>query len=71
MPLAAVAAYEAPFHTEDAPWPTIDPADQIRELVRAGRRGEAVRFWMTEVVGLPNDMLAELEGAPWAKARNR
>jgi len=68
VPLAAVAAYEAPFDNEDTPRPAIEPADHIRGLVRAGRRGEAVRFWMTEVVHLPNEMIAELEGAPWAKA---
>src|SRR6266700_770422 len=68
VPLAAVAAYEAPFDNEDTPRPAIEPADHIRGLVRAERRGEAVRFWMTEVVHLPNEMIAELEGAPWAKA---
>jgi pimeloyl-ACP methyl ester carboxylesterase len=67
-PVAAVAAYEAPFHTLDTPQPAIDPADHIRELIRGGRRGEAVRFWMADVVHLPADMVAQLEGAPWAKA---
>jgi pimeloyl-ACP methyl ester carboxylesterase len=33
-----------------------------------GGGGEAVRFWMTEVVHLPDEMIAELEGAPWATA---
>jgi pimeloyl-ACP methyl ester carboxylesterase len=68
VPLAAVAAYEAPFQNEDSPRPSIDPAAHIRELVRAGRQGEAVRFWMADVVHLPADMVAQLEGAPWAKA---
>ncbi len=68
VPLAAVAAYEAPFLNEDTPRPAADPAGRIRELVRAGRRGEAVRFWMAEVVHLPADMVSQLEGAPWAKA---
>ena len=68
VPLAAVAAYEAPFDNEDTPRPAIEPADHIRGLVRAGQRGEAARFWMTEVIQLPNEMIAELEGAPWAKA---
>jgi pimeloyl-ACP methyl ester carboxylesterase len=54
--VAAVAAYEAPFHNEDTPQPDIDPAAHIRELVRTGRQGE-----------MPADMVAQLEGAPWAK----
>jgi pimeloyl-ACP methyl ester carboxylesterase len=68
VPLAAVAAYEAPFHNEDTPRPSLDPAAHIRELVRAGRREEAVRFWMADVVQLPAGMVAQLQGAPWAKA---
>ena len=68
VPLAAVAAYEAPFQNEDTPGPSVDPAAHIRELVRAGRREAAVRFWMAEVVHLPAGMVAQLEGAPWAKA---
>ena len=68
VPLAAVAAYEAPFQNEDTPGPSVDPAAHIRELVRAGRREEAVRFWMADVVQLPADMVAQLDGAPWAKA---
>src|SRR5205814_9517486 len=46
VPLAAVAAYEAPFQNEDTPGPSVDPAAHIRELVLAGRREDAVRFWM-------------------------
>ena len=34
VPLAAIAAYEAPFQNEDTPRPSIDPAAHIRELVR-------------------------------------
>jgi pimeloyl-ACP methyl ester carboxylesterase len=67
VPLAAVAAYEAPFATPDTPSPAVDPADHIRELVRGGRRDEAVRFWMADVVRAPAEMVAQLEGAPWAK----
>lgn len=68
LPLAAVAAYEAPFQNEDTPPPATDPAEHIGNLVRMGRRGEAVRFWMSEIVRMPPEMLGQLDGAPWAKA---
>src|SRR6266516_2241220 len=68
LPAAGIVAYEAPFPNEDTPLPSVDPADQIRQLVSSGRRGEAVAFWMSEVVGLPDEMLAQMEGAPWVKA---
>ena len=67
LPVAGIVAYEAPFLTQDAPRPSVDPADHIRELVNSGRRGEAVAFWMSEVVGLPGEMLAQMDGAPWIR----
>jgi pimeloyl-ACP methyl ester carboxylesterase len=68
LPVAGIVAYEAPFRTEDTPQPAVDPAERIRELVSAGRRAEAVTFWMSEVVRLPAEMLTQMDGAPWVKA---
>ena len=68
LPVAGIAAYEAPFLSQDAPQPAVDPAGHIRELVSSGRRGEAVRFWMSEVVRLPGEMVAQMDGAPWVAA---
>jgi pimeloyl-ACP methyl ester carboxylesterase len=68
LPAAGIVAYEAPFPTEDTPLPPVDPADQIRRLVSSGRRGEAVAFWMSEVVRMPGETLTQMEGAPWVKA---
>ena len=65
---AGIVAYEAPFPNEDTPRPAADPAAHIRELVSSGRRGEAVWFWMSEVVRVPEEMLAQMEGAPWVTA---
>jgi pimeloyl-ACP methyl ester carboxylesterase len=68
LPVAGIVAYEAPFLTEDAPRPAVDPAEHIRQLVSSDRRREAVAFWMSDVVHLPDEMLAQLEGAPWVAA---
>jgi pimeloyl-ACP methyl ester carboxylesterase len=68
LPTAGIAAYEAPFQNQDTPRPAVDPADHIRDLVSSGRRREAVAFWMAEVVRLPEEMLAQLDGAPWIAA---
>jgi pimeloyl-ACP methyl ester carboxylesterase len=68
LPVAGIVAYEAPFPTEDTPQPSVDPADQIRRLVSSDRRGEAVVFWMSEVVRAPSEMIAQMDGAPWVKA---
>ena len=68
LPVAGIVAYEAPFLNEDTPRPAVDPADHIRELVSSGRRHEAVAFWMSEVVRLPDQVLAQMDGAPWVAA---
>jgi pimeloyl-ACP methyl ester carboxylesterase len=65
LPVAAVAAYEAPFGN-DAPRPGTDPATRIRELVSSGRRDLAIKFWFAELIGLPEEELAH--GAPWMAA---
>jgi pimeloyl-ACP methyl ester carboxylesterase len=65
---AGIAAYEAPFLTDDAPSvDEPDPAEYIRELVRTDRRGEALVFWMREVVHAPADVAEQMATAPWAK----
>src|SRR5262249_55056433 len=42
LPVAGIVAYEAPFASDDAPLPQVDPADHIRQLVRSGRDRDAV-----------------------------
>jgi pimeloyl-ACP methyl ester carboxylesterase len=65
LPVAGIVAYEAPFLNEDTPQPAVDPAHRVRELVGSGRRREAVAFWMSEIVRLPDEVLAQIDGAPW------
>ena len=45
-----------------------DPAGRIRDLVASGRNREAVMFWMTDVVRLPEQALVGLDDAPWVTA---
>jgi pimeloyl-ACP methyl ester carboxylesterase len=65
VPLAAVASYEAPFAIPGSRAVAQDPAGRIQEMVASGRRGDAVRYWMTDVVSAPPEVLASMEGAPW------
>jgi pimeloyl-ACP methyl ester carboxylesterase len=65
MPVAGIVAYEAPFANDETPPPTTDPTTRIRELVGAGRERDAVIFWMTDVVHLPEQVTAGLADAPW------
>jgi pimeloyl-ACP methyl ester carboxylesterase len=64
VPLTAVASYEAPFVIPGTREVVADPAGRIREMVAAGRRGDAVRYWMTSVVAAPPRVLTMMEGSP-------
>jgi pimeloyl-ACP methyl ester carboxylesterase len=68
LPVAGMIAYEAPFATDETQLPQLDPAERIRQLVSSGRNREAVVFWMTDVVRLPEEALAQVDGAPWVTA---
>lgn len=67
VPMAAVVAYEAPFVIPGTRELAEDPAGRITALVAAGRRADAVRFWMTDVIRAPAEMLPMMENSPmWA-----
>lgn len=67
VPFAKIVAYEAPFVIPGSREVPDNPGPRIRELVAAGRRGDAVRFWMTDVVLAPAQVLTMMEGSPaWA-----
>ncbi len=68
LPVTGITAYEAPFASDGTPAPETDPADHIRQLVGSGRSGEAVTYWMTDVVRAPEQVLAQLDDAPWVTA---
>ncbi len=68
LPVAGLVAYEAPFANDDTPRPEGNPADRIRQLVSSGRNRDAVIYWMTDVVRAPQQVLAQLDGAPWVTA---
>jgi len=67
VPMAALVAYEAPYVIPGTRELAEDPAGRIGALVAAGRRADAVRYWMTDVVGAPAEILPMMENSPmWA-----
>jgi pimeloyl-ACP methyl ester carboxylesterase len=60
-----LSLYEPPFIIDDSrPPPPENFAGRINELIAANRRGDAVEFWMTEVVRAPAEAVAEMRSAP-------
>ena len=60
-----LALYEPPFMVDDSR--TLPPADytaRLSALVAAGRRGDAVEFFMTRAVDVPAEMVAQMRNSP-------
>jgi hypothetical protein len=68
LALAKLALWEPPFIVDDSRPPV--PADyksQLSEMVSSGRRGDALEFFFTQIVGLPPEFVAPMRGSPsWA-----
>jgi pimeloyl-ACP methyl ester carboxylesterase len=66
--ITKMALWEPPFVPEGAPRPPADTATTYRGLVAEGRRGDAVEFFMSKVVGLPPEFVQGARQAPfWAQ----
>ena len=60
-----LSLYEPPFITDDSrPPPPENFLKHINELIAANRRGEAVEYWMTDVVRAPAEAVAQMKSAP-------
>jgi pimeloyl-ACP methyl ester carboxylesterase len=58
--------YEPPYIIEGTrPRPPADTAKIYTDLVSSGRRGDAVEYFMTKVVGLPAEFAAQARNEPW------
>jgi pimeloyl-ACP methyl ester carboxylesterase len=60
-----LSLYEPPFIIDDSrPPPPENFVGHVDELIAADRRGDAVEFWLTEVVGAPAEAVAQMRSAP-------
>ena len=67
--ITKLALYDAPFIVgDDVPRPPKDIAAQLEKLVSSGRRGEAVELYQTRLVGIPEQVVAQLRHAPFRPA---
>lgn len=61
-----LAVFEAPYILGDTrPRPPADTARIYTEMVESGRRGDAIEYFMTKVVGLPDEFAAQARTEPW------
>ena len=61
-----LALYDAPFVVDEGrPRPPADLAEQLAELIGAGRRGDAVELYQRQVIGIPEDVVVQIRDAPF------
>ncbi|GGD52931.1 alpha/beta fold hydrolase [Paenibacillus nasutitermitis] len=58
--ISKLVLYEAPVEGHDN-----NLVNQLSELISAGRRGDAVEFFQSKLVGLPDDVVTQLRNAPF------
>ena len=65
LAITKLALWEPPFILDESRRPPPDTARIYTEMVAAGRRGDAVEYFMAKVVGLPPEFVTEARRAPW------
>jgi pimeloyl-ACP methyl ester carboxylesterase len=62
-----LALWEPPFIPEGVPTPPDDQVEQYERMIAEGRRGDAVEYFMSKVVGLPPEFVEGARSQPfWA-----
>jgi pimeloyl-ACP methyl ester carboxylesterase len=65
VPVTKLALWEPPFVPEGVPRPPEDQVSQYETMVAEGRRGDAVEYFMTKVIGMPPEVVAGARTQPW------
>lgn len=64
--ITQLVLYEPPFIVDDSrPRPPADLLERLRALLVADRRGDAVELYQSEVIGIPQDLVAQMRHAPF------
>ncbi|WP_433241310.1 alpha/beta fold hydrolase [Streptosporangium sp. CA-135522] len=71
LPIGRLALYEPPFMVgEQGHRPPADHRERLEELVAAGRRGEAAKYFMSKVFGVPGVFVAVMRLLPmWSRLK--
>lgn len=65
LAIPKLAVYEPPFIVDDArPIPPSDYSANLREMITAGHRGDALEYFMTAAVMMPREAVAGMRHSP-------
>jgi pimeloyl-ACP methyl ester carboxylesterase len=65
LAMSKLVLYDPPFEMVD---PRADHPGKLADLVAAGKRGDAVEYFQTELVRIPRDIVVQLRNAPFRPA---
>jgi pimeloyl-ACP methyl ester carboxylesterase len=69
LPITKLTLYDAPYIVGDnQPGQRVDHAAHLSKLIASGRRGDAVEYFQTKVVGIPEDVVIQMRHAPFRPA---
>ncbi|MGH2710853.1 MAG: alpha/beta fold hydrolase [Actinomycetota bacterium] len=69
LPVDKLAMWEPPFILDEASRPPSDQVEQYETMVAEDRRGDAVEYFMTRIIGMPAEMVAGMRTQPWWPAQ--
>jgi pimeloyl-ACP methyl ester carboxylesterase len=60
-----LALWEPPFILDENARPPADQVEQYERMIAEGRRGDAAEYFMSKVVGMPPEFVADARKQPW------
>jgi pimeloyl-ACP methyl ester carboxylesterase len=69
LPITKLALWEPPFVIDESRRPPADQVAQYDKMIAEGRRGDAAEYFMTKVVGMPPEFVADARTQPWWPAQ--
>jgi pimeloyl-ACP methyl ester carboxylesterase len=64
-PVTKLALWEPPFILDPDARPPADQVEQYETMIAEGRRGDAAEYFMSNVVGMPPEFVADAKTQPW------
>ena len=68
-PVTKLALWEPPFILDENARPPADQVEQYERMIAEGRRGDAAEYFMSKVVGMPPEFVADARNQPWWAAQ--
>ena len=68
LAITRLALYDPPYTVAAGPNQRVDHAAILAEMIASGRRGDAVEYFQTQLVGIPEAVVAQIRHAPFRPA---